>query len=48
MKFFDSCLRNVWLGISDHDSPGTMAWIDGDYVGYTNWAIGEPDKALIN
>ena len=22
----------VWLGLSDHDSPGTMAWNDADYV----------------
>ena len=33
----------LWLGLSDHDSPGDMAWNDGDYVSYQNWAIGEPD-----
>jgi len=33
----------TWLGLSDHETPGEMNWNDGDYVGYQNWAMGEPD-----
>ena len=45
-KYFDEFYTSlntpwgIWLGLSDHDNPGTMAWYDGDYVGYTNWAPG--------
>ena len=36
----------VWIGISDRENPGEMAWNDGDYVGYKNWAMGEPDITM--
>ena len=36
----------VWLGLSDHLNPGEMAWNDGDYVAYSNWAFGEPDATM--
>ena len=36
----------TWLGLSDHDTPGEMAWNDGDYVSYMNWGVGEPDATL--
>lgn len=32
----------VWIGLSDQAAPGTFAWQNGDSLGYTNWATGEP------
>jgi hypothetical protein len=32
-----------WIGLTDIDSPGAFAWVDGTPVDYTNWLPGEPN-----
>jgi hypothetical protein len=33
----------VWIGFSDVDVEGSWARVNGEPVGYTNWAPGDPD-----
>jgi hypothetical protein len=34
----------VYLGLTDRLAEGTLSWINGEPLGYTNWATGEPDS----
>lgn len=42
----DNPNAGVWIGLSDRENPGEMSWNDGDYVGYQNWAVGEPGATI--
>jgi len=36
--------RELWIGLTDQNSPGKFAWSSGQPVNYTNWAPGEPNQ----
>jgi hypothetical protein len=34
---------DIWIGLSDHAAEGTMRWVTGEALVYTNWEMGEPN-----
>lgn len=36
---------NVWIGYNDNALEGSFNWVDGKPLGYTNWALGEPNNS---
>lgn len=40
--------NNVWIGYNDNFLEGTFYWTDGKPVGYTNWALTEPNNSTPN
>jgi len=34
--------EQTWIGLSDHDVPGTFAWTDGSPLDFQNWSSGAP------
>lgn len=37
----------LWIGLWDAAGDRNFVWVNGDPVGYTNWAAGEPNNALV-
>lgn len=37
--------RNLWTGLADARSEGSMEWVSGQKSNYTNWVPGEPNNA---
>ncbi|QXE23940.1 C-type lectin domain protein [Richelia sinica FACHB-800] len=33
-----------WIGLTDRVTEGSYAWVSGEPVTYTNWALGEPNN----
>ena len=41
--------RDVWIGLSDFFTPGTLTWsTHQDQPSYTNWAYGEPNEDIMS
>ncbi|MCA8980035.1 MAG: hypothetical protein H6831_10585 [Planctomycetes bacterium] len=40
---FGGVNRQLWIGMTDQLVEGTWTWVDGSAVGYTNWALNEPN-----
>jgi hypothetical protein len=40
--------RSLWIGLNDAVSEGTFEWINGEPIGYLNWAAPEPNNFLGN
>ena len=37
---------SFWIGMNDAKTEGVWVWSSGESVGYTNWAVGEPNDGL--
>jgi hypothetical protein len=36
--------RFLWIGLNDVAAEGTFVWVSGEPLGFTNWAVGEPNN----
>lgn len=42
LQTFGMVDEDLWIGLTDVDSPGTWVWTTSEPVGYTNWQAGQP------
>ncbi|KAK0144994.1 Alpha-N-acetylgalactosamine-specific lectin [Merluccius polli] len=43
-EFTTSWLGRHWIGLSGRATKGTLKWVDGSAVTFSNWAINEPNS----
>ncbi|KAJ8018638.1 Collectin-12 [Holothuria leucospilota] len=37
-------VRSLWIRLNDPQKDQRFKWVDGSWVSYTNWNIGEPNN----
>nr|XP_006815389.1 PREDICTED: uncharacterized protein LOC100369221 [Saccoglossus kowalevskii] len=44
---FDNGVRGYWIGLNDLSTEGSFEWLNGDALGWTAWATGEPNNSIL-